>query len=91
MMERVANYIAAKWNRDATVTLARTVTKSFVKWFVETFGVGGYKVLVGSAYDGTVKRVVEALNLVRTKIDDSLRHFIELAEMMLMLPQTVPR
>jgi hypothetical protein len=91
MMERVANYIETKWNKDATVTLARTVTKSFIKWFVETFGVGGFKVLVGSAYDGTVKRVVEALNIVRTKIDDSLRHFIELAEMMLMLPQTVPR
>ena len=91
MMERVSNYIEAKWNRDTTVTLARTVTKSFVKWFVETFGVAGFKVLIGSAHDSTARRVVEALNIVKAKIDDSLRHFIELAEMMLMLPQTVPR
>jgi hypothetical protein len=91
IMERVSSYIEAKWNRDATVTLARTVTKSFMKWFVETFGVAGFKVLIGSAYDSTARRVVEALNIVKTKIDDSLRHFIELAEMMLMLPQTVPR
>lgn len=91
MMERVKSYIETKWNRDATVTLARTVTKSFVKWFVETFGVAGFKVLIGSAYDGTVQRVIEAFNIVKRKIDDSLRHFIELAEMMLMLPQTVPR
>jgi len=90
MMERVANYIETKWNKEATVTLARTVTKSFVKWFVETFGVAGFKVLMGSAYDGTVQRVIEAFNIVKRKIDDSLRHFIELAEMML-LPQTVPR
>jgi len=86
LMERLSSFLIEKFGEPATLTFKRIITKSLIRWLIETFGMAGFKVVVGNV----TERFRKAFELAKEKEGTYVPHFVAFVERIL-LPQTVPR